>query len=106
MKKRGRPWQCWTYGAGHLAAPSGGRSASLLGGRVLGVVTRRAADAYTWLARDTLKAFKLFFGDNPLSTDALAETAVSTELANSLGSQSQFLGDFINSHKPHTPWII
>ena len=91
-----------TYDTGHTAAPSGWRSASLLGRRVLG----RAADAYTWLAWNLLKAFKLFFGDDPLPTDALAETAVSTELANSLGSQSQFLGDFINSHKPHTPWII
>ena len=91
-----------TCDAGHSAAPSGRRSALLLGGRVLGVAT----DAYTWLAWDFLKAFKLFFGDNPLSTDALAESAVSTELANSLRSQSQFLGDFINSHKPHTPWII
>jgi hypothetical protein len=91
-----------TYDTGHTAAPSGWRSASLLGRRVLG----RAADAYTWLAWNLLKAFKLFFGDDPLPTDALAETAVSTELANALRGKPKSLGYFFNSHEPHTSRII
>jgi len=66
----------------------GAGALGIIGRWVLGLVAAWAADAHTRQARDTAKVLKLFFGDDPLSADALAEPALSAKNAHPLRRDS------------------